>query len=339
MNVGVDADQSDALGAIWSAFCTASEKGEEDPLSAMWRAYLNGRNRAQSGEKSSSGVGQHIYIGQYTDNTGLSYLNARYYNGVQGQFTSEDPVFWGEQNLQDPQSFNAYSYAEGNPITKSDPKGLKALGGADDVLVATAPEWGPYAISAMSAGFNVVGTYLSNYLAHQPTTPLEVAVSAGSGALSPSVFGNGFSGLFVSGLLTPAAEDAASNRKLNLGGDTLSGLTNVGTFGLFRWGAGLSPLEQAAEKGVSNASSQTIINNLRYQTVLNTFQTSSGVVAQNSYSHSSFSGGVQQVQNYITSAVQSGAAKIGNAIGGFVGTFNFGSGVGTYNAGTGQWVK
>src|SRR6266851_5189214 len=123
MNVGVDADQSAALGAIWSAFCTASEKGEEDPLSVMWRAYLNGRNMAQSGAKSSSCVGEHIYIGQFSDASGLSYLNARYYNSAQGQFLSEDPVFWGQQNLSDPQSFNAYSYAEGNPITGSDPSG------------------------------------------------------------------------------------------------------------------------------------------------------------------------------------------------------------------------
>ena len=63
------------------------------------------------------------YIGQFSDASGLSYLNARYYNGAQGQFTSEDPVFWGQQNLQDPQSFNAYSYSDENPIVKSDPSG------------------------------------------------------------------------------------------------------------------------------------------------------------------------------------------------------------------------
>jgi hypothetical protein len=50
-------------------------------------------------------------------------LNARYYNPTQSQFLTEDPVFWGQQNLQDPQSFNTYSYAEGNPITGSDPSG------------------------------------------------------------------------------------------------------------------------------------------------------------------------------------------------------------------------
>jgi len=64
------------------------------------------------------------YIGQmYDQGSGLSYLNARYYSGSQGQFLSEDPTFWGTQNILDPQSLNAYSYAEDNPIVNKDPSG------------------------------------------------------------------------------------------------------------------------------------------------------------------------------------------------------------------------
>ena len=64
----------------------------------------------------------------------LSYLNARYFNGTQGQFISEDPLFLGNQsnqNLSDPQSLNAYSYSEDNPIVHSDPNGkqLEEVGG------------------------------------------------------------------------------------------------------------------------------------------------------------------------------------------------------------------
>jgi len=40
---------------------------------------------------------------------------------------NEDPMFWGSQNLADPQSLNAYSYANNNPITLSDPSGLMTL--------------------------------------------------------------------------------------------------------------------------------------------------------------------------------------------------------------------
>ena len=36
------------------------------------------------------------YIGQFSDASGLSYLNSRYYNPVQGQFLSQDPEFLGE---------------------------------------------------------------------------------------------------------------------------------------------------------------------------------------------------------------------------------------------------
>jgi RHS repeat-associated protein len=70
---------------------------------------------------------QRKYIGQEFDaGTGLNYLNARYYNGVTGRFTSQDPMFWTlpKELLSDPQQLNAYAYARNNPITMSDPSGL-----------------------------------------------------------------------------------------------------------------------------------------------------------------------------------------------------------------------
>jgi RHS repeat-associated protein len=57
----------------------------------------------------------------------LSYLNARYYDGSRGQFMSVNPVFLGnpsQQKLDDPQSLNAYAYADDNPTNKKDPTGL-----------------------------------------------------------------------------------------------------------------------------------------------------------------------------------------------------------------------
>jgi RHS repeat-associated protein len=72
---------------------------------------------------------QRQYIAQFKDGNSLAYLNARYYDSARGQFLSEDPVFLGDpsqQNLQDPQSLNVYSYAENNPVTRKDPNGLAA---------------------------------------------------------------------------------------------------------------------------------------------------------------------------------------------------------------------
>jgi RHS repeat-associated protein len=53
-------------------------------------------------------------------------MQARYQNSSRGQFISEDPVFLGDprsQMLTDPQSLNSFSYANDNPINKSDPTG------------------------------------------------------------------------------------------------------------------------------------------------------------------------------------------------------------------------
>jgi RHS repeat-associated protein len=67
------------------------------------------------------------YVDRFSDDSGLSYLNARYYDQNRGQFMSEDPTFWSlKMPLNNPQSLNSYSYADDNPITKSDPEGLAA---------------------------------------------------------------------------------------------------------------------------------------------------------------------------------------------------------------------
>jgi len=58
-------------------------------------------------------------------------LQARYYDRSKGEFLSEDPVFLGDpkqQVLTDPQGLNSYSYANDNPIAKSDPLGMLAIG-------------------------------------------------------------------------------------------------------------------------------------------------------------------------------------------------------------------
>jgi RHS repeat-associated protein len=126
------------------------------------------------------------YIGQFSDASGLSYLNARYYNGSQGQFTSEDPTFLAignpnqiqqtsqqQQNqlLMDPQSLNSYSYSRDNHIIIEDPSGKwyqqfltgqqswpsfqLELGDAANELSQESPSWNfafdhPYASGAVT---------------------------------------------------------------------------------------------------------------------------------------------------------------------------------------------
>jgi RHS repeat-associated protein len=70
------------------------------------------------------------FIDQFTDDSTLSYLNARYYASDRGQFMSQDPIFWevgqtvdGIKALYNPQALNNYGYANDNPIANKDPNG------------------------------------------------------------------------------------------------------------------------------------------------------------------------------------------------------------------------
>ncbi|MEE1797564.1 RHS repeat protein [Streptomyces sp. JV176] len=60
------------------------------------------------------------------DPTGLTHLGAREYDPALGRFLSVDPVI----DFNDPAQMNAYSYAHNNPVTQSDPTGLRPDGPA-----------------------------------------------------------------------------------------------------------------------------------------------------------------------------------------------------------------
>jgi RHS repeat-associated protein len=98
--------------------------------------YPYGATRISTGQNAT----KRQYIGQFTDDSSLSYLNARYYDSSRGQFLSQDPSFLGtQQNLKDPQTLNSYSYANGNPISNKDPLGLWAILLGPSVTI---PGWG-----------------------------------------------------------------------------------------------------------------------------------------------------------------------------------------------------
>ena len=93
-------------------------------------------------------------------------LQARYYDSGKGAFLSEDPVFLGEpkhQVLTDPQSLNSYSYANDNPVTKSDPTGrtyleLSAAGTFEGWSGSVGVRADLYGINVFAAGGFGVGT-------------------------------------------------------------------------------------------------------------------------------------------------------------------------------------
>jgi RHS repeat-associated protein len=88
------------------------------------------------------------YAGAYTDPTGLLYLINRYYNPATGQFLSVDPALSATQE--------PYSYADGNPVSNTDPTGLCAQSWCPPPTyrgTSPPPRYGP-GTSTVVYGFN-----------------------------------------------------------------------------------------------------------------------------------------------------------------------------------------
>jgi RHS repeat-associated protein len=79
---------------------------------------------APRGPTAASWPDTHGFLGKPEDkNTGLTHVGAREYDPAIGRFLSVDPVL----DPADPQSLLAYTYANNNPTTMSDPDGLCPL--------------------------------------------------------------------------------------------------------------------------------------------------------------------------------------------------------------------
>jgi RHS repeat-associated protein len=102
-----------------------------------WRQFTPfGQTRGSA----ATWVDNRTFLDKTTDTTtGLTNVGARYYDPVTAQFISLDPLF----SPTDPQSLNGYAYANQNPVTFSDPTGLKTdPGTGGSAPVTSAPcDW------------------------------------------------------------------------------------------------------------------------------------------------------------------------------------------------------
>ncbi|MGW7439594.1 polymorphic toxin-type HINT domain-containing protein [Streptomyces sp. NPDC054849] len=82
------------------------------------------------GAQPSSWPGNHTFLGVGTDDntTGLTHIGAREYEPGTGRFISVDPII----DITNPLQMNGYTYANGNPLTNSDPTGLRLYEGDND---------------------------------------------------------------------------------------------------------------------------------------------------------------------------------------------------------------
>jgi len=179
---------------------------------------------AQVGDDLSP-ASQQGYTGHVGDNTGLVYMQARYYDPVIGRFYSNDPVGYTAANPV--MSFNRYMYANNNPYKYKDPDGEfiqfaigAAVGFASEVITQVASggsvsDWGAVAmqtgIGAISGGTGGAAGKLASKALGALTKP---ASAMGNGA--SKVVTEGISGA-VSGAVTGAT------------GSSLTQLSETGT--------------------------------------------------------------------------------------------------------------
>ena len=82
---------------------------------------INGIDPDSVAESSIAKINPFRYRGYYYDTeTGLYYLNSRYYDPEVGRFINVDSVLGGNDNLL---SFNLFAYCGNNPINRVDPTG------------------------------------------------------------------------------------------------------------------------------------------------------------------------------------------------------------------------
>ena len=100
--------------------------------------------------------------------TGLTYMQARYYDPVGARFLSVDPVTFMQTG--DSNQFNRYMYADNDPINRFDPDGRDACGlrGCSDqmnirtgkIRPTDTDSVGAYAVAGLaSAGAVVIGGF------------------------------------------------------------------------------------------------------------------------------------------------------------------------------------
>ncbi|MEU1287897.1 RHS repeat-associated core domain-containing protein, partial [Kitasatospora sp. NPDC005856] len=95
------------------------------------------------GAAPTTWAGSRGFLGGVQEATGLTHLGARDYDPATGRFISVDPVLVGT----DPQSLAGYTYSNNNPLTLSDPSGLRpdgSVGGFGNKLPdGTSEYWAP----------------------------------------------------------------------------------------------------------------------------------------------------------------------------------------------------
>jgi RHS repeat-associated protein len=127
--------------------------GEENVYNAA-----GGSRTAANGYLLNDGVRQQFTGHERDSETGLDFMQARYYASGQGRFTGVDPMNFGIAVIN-PQNWNRYIYALNNPLTVTDKNGKWPTPIHDMIVEMAFPGLNNPDLSAMKAGSYSVDFY------------------------------------------------------------------------------------------------------------------------------------------------------------------------------------
>ncbi len=137
---------------------------------------ING-NTILRDERNDSTLQNKIYTGHRYDNvTQLTYAHARYLDTRTHTFTSVDPLYYqlSSAQLYNPQLMNAYSYANNNPVSNTDPTGLWSVSKAFNYVsgkVAAVAGFAAGAVTSAIKGVVSTASMVSNFAYGMATNP------------------------------------------------------------------------------------------------------------------------------------------------------------------------
>ena len=161
---------------------------------AYGKCYVKYKDNSSEEEKTILNTNPFRYRGYYYDNeTGLYYLNARYYDPNIGRFISPDVLTILDETKGQINGLNLYMYCNNNPIMYVDPSGCL-------------PKW----VNWILGGILIVGSIA-----------LTIA-TAGLGGVIASAIGNGIWAAIAGGALAGGIVGAASGALLSAGTQIIS---------------------------------------------------------------------------------------------------------------------
>ena len=188
-----------------------------------------------AGSTNPVGLG---FTGHVNDvDTGLVYMQQRYYDPVAGRFLSTDQVL---TDTASGASFNRYAYANNNPYRYTDPDGRDVVVSLQAYKIGTAPIQGDYGHQYLHMRDTITGQEMISRAG--PSAPFPGGASAvvsGSPVKAPSGDGN----VTLKTELAPASKSTDSNpqtgqplgsiiegSKVTIGGSLDAAASKVGSF-------------------------------------------------------------------------------------------------------------